>query len=390
MWSFSSADEALNLIYIPTGNATPDLWGGKRRPFDDKYSSSVVALDLTTGRPRWSFQTTHHDLWDYDVPAQPVLVDIPTSRGVLPALVQATKRGDLFVLDRRNGKPIFAVAERPVPQGPAFGDRLAATQPFSSISVRPADLTESQMWGMTPLDQLWCRIRFREARYEGLFTPPGERPTINHPGSFGAISWGGVSIDERRSILISNMSAVPHYIQLIRREQAPPSARYRHDPTSYQWLPMEGTPFVARIRPFVSPLDIPCNQPPWGNLRAIDLRTGRTLWKHSLGTGRDNGPWSHPTHLPIPIGVPSQGGPITTASGLAFIAATADNYLRAFDTATGKELWRARLPAGGQSTPMTYVSPRSGRQFVLVAAGGHPGLRSKRGDFLVAYALPRR
>jgi membrane-bound PQQ-dependent dehydrogenase (glucose/quinate/shikimate family) len=388
-WTFSSADEALNLVYVPLGNPSPDLWGGNRRPFDDRFSSSIVALDLTTGRLRWSFQTVHHDLWDYDVPAQPVLADLPDGRGGFrPALIQATKRGEIFVLDRATGKPIFPVEERPAPQGAAHGDRTAPTQPYSSISVRPPDLTEAQMWGVTPLDQLWCRIAFRKARYEGLFTPPGERPTINHPGSFGSISWGGVTIDESRSILVSNKSAVAHYMQLIPRDKAPESARRRTDPTSYQWLPMENTPYVSRIRPFISPLDIPCNQPPWGNLEAIDLKTGRSLWKRVLGTSIDNGPLGYRTGLGIPIGVPSQGGAITTETGLTFIAATADNYLRAFETGTGRELWKGRLPAGGQATPMTYRSPRTGRQFVLIAAGGHPGLRSLRGDHIIAFALP--
>lgn len=388
MWTFSSVDEALNLIYVPTGNPSPDLWGGNRRDFDDRYSSSVVALDLATGRPRWSFQTVHHDLWDYDLPSQPVLHDIPFPKGTRTALIQPTKRGDIFVLDRRTGEPIVPVVERAVPQRPARGDYLALTQPFSAMSVSPAELTETQMWGITPLDQLWCRIRFRQARYEGPFTPPGERPTINHPGSFGAISWGGVAVDEMRHVLVSNKTSVAYYMHLIARAEAPESARRRQDPTSYQWLPMEETPFVARVRPFVSPLSIPCNQPPWGHLQAFDLTTGRSLWKRTLGTARDSGPLGYATHLPLPIGTPTQGGAIVTASGLTFIAATTDNYLRAFDTLTGEELWRGRLPAGGQATPMTYLSVRSGRQFVVVSAGGHAGMKTRRGDYVVAFALP--
>lgn len=387
VWSFGSVDEALNLVYLPTGNASPDLWGGKRRPYDDLYSSSVVALDLTTGRLRWSFQTTHHDVWDYDVPSQPVLYDIPMPSGVRPALIQPTKQGEIFVLDRRTGEPIVPVEERPVPQGAAPGDWVSPTQPFSAISVRPGDLSESQMWGITPVDQLWCRIRFREARYEGLYTPPGERPTINYPGSFGSISWGGVSIDESRSILISNKNSIAYYMHLVPREQAPESARKRRDPTSYQWLPMEETPYVARIRPFMSPLKIPCNQPPWGHLEAFNLVEARSIWKRTIGTARDSGPWGYPTGLPLPIGTPTQGGAITTASGVTFIAATTDRYLRAFDTQTGEELWRGRLPAGGQATPMTYRA-KSGRQFVVVSAGGHAGMRTRRGDYLVAFALP--
>ncbi|MDB6085568.1 MAG: rane-bound PQQ-dependent dehydrogenase, glucose/quinate/shikimate family [Gammaproteobacteria bacterium] len=388
-WSIASVDESLNLVYVPTGNAAPDIWGGKRRAFDDEYSSSVVALDLTTGRPQWSFQTTHHDLWDYDVPAQPVLFDIPYSGGTRPALIQATKRGDIFILDRRTGIPITPVEERAVPQGAAPGDYLARTQPFSAISVRGPDLLERQMWGITPLDQLWCRIRFRQARYDGLFTPPGEVPTINYPGSFGAISWGGVAVDEPHHLLISNSNSIAYYMQLIPRAQAPESSRTLRGTVSYQWLPMEGTPYVVRIHPFVSPLGIPCNAPPWGQLQAIDLLTGKTLWKHSIGTARDSGLLGYPSGLAIPIGTPAQGGPITTAGGVTFLAATTDNYLRAFDSLTGRELWRGRLPAGGQATPMTFISPESERQFVVVSAGGHAAMNTKRGDYMVAFALPR-
>ncbi|HKU17184.1 MAG TPA: membrane-bound PQQ-dependent dehydrogenase, glucose/quinate/shikimate family [Steroidobacteraceae bacterium] len=390
VWSFGSADEALGLVFVPLGNPSPDLWGGNRREFDERYSSSVVALDVRTGRPRWSFQTVHHDIWDYDIPAQPVLFDIPFPQGARPAVIQPTKPGDIFVLDRRSGEPIVPVEERAVAQGAVPGDRVSPTQPFSALSVRPADLSEQQMWGMTPLDQLWCRLQFRRARYEGPYTPPGEQPTINHPGSFGSVSWGGVTVDESRSILVTNKTSVAYYMQLIPREVAPESARKRRDPTSYQWLPMEQTPYVARIRPFVSPLKIPCNEPPWGHVEAFDLVSAKSLWKRPLGTARDSGPFGWPTHVPLPIGTPMQGGAITTASGLTFIAATTDNYLRALDTQTGKELWRGRLPAGGQATPMTYVSPDSGRQFVVIAAGGHAGMRTRRGDYVVAFALPPR
>jgi quinoprotein glucose dehydrogenase len=389
VWSLSAVDENLNLVFVPTGNASPDIWGGKRRPFDDQYSTAIVALDLATGRPRWTFQAVHHDLWDYDIPAQPVLVDLPIGGETRPALIQITKTGDIFVLDRRTGEPIVPVTECAVPQGAAPGDYTSKTQPFSAMTVRGPPLTEASMWGITPLDQLWCRIRFREARYEGLFTPPGERPTINYPGSIGAASWGGIGIDRSRNILVSNNNSIAYYMQLISRAQAPEETRAIHDPTSYEWLPMEQTPYVARIHPFLGPFDIPCNQPPWGRIQAFDLVTGRSLWNHSIGTARDSGPFGIRTFLPVSIGTPTQGGPITTAGGLTFIAATADNYLRAFDTQTGHELWRGRLPAGGQATPMTFMSPKSGRQFVVVSAGGHPALRTTRGDYVVAFALPK-
>ncbi|MDB5583130.1 MAG: rane-bound PQQ-dependent dehydrogenase, glucose/quinate/shikimate family [Bradyrhizobium sp.] len=388
-WAPFSVDMALGLIYVPTGNPSPDYWGGARRPFDERYGSSIVALELATGRVRWSFQTTHHDLWDYDVPSQPVLVDIPTRGGVRPALVQATKRGDVFILDRRTGEAILPVAERAVPQGGAAGDHVSATQPFSAVSVRTPDLTEASMWGLSPLDQLWCRIQFRSVRYHGIFTPPGATPWIAYPGGFGATSWGGITVDPVRHLIVSNNSSVAFYMRLVPRGAAPGFARQRSNPVRYDWGPMEGTPFVAQIQPLISPLRVPCNQPPWGHVEAIDLASGKVVWRRPFGTARDSGPLGIASHLPVTIGVPSQGGAITTASGLTFIAAAADNYLRALDTRTGRELWRGRLPAGGQATPMTYRSPKSGRQFIVVSAGGHMLLATRPGDYVLAYALPR-
>ena len=397
-WAPFAADPALNLVYVPTGNAPPDWWGAKRRPFDDKYSSSVVALDLDTGRPRWSFQTTHHDLWDYDVPSQPVLVDVPTAAGVEPAVVQSTKRGEIFVLDRRDGHPIFPVTERTVPQGGAPGDRLSATQPFSAISLLPARLSEHDMWGATPLDQLVCRIQFKAARYEGVFTPwTVDKPIIVFPGSLGVVDWGGVAIDEGRKVLVTNSSAIPYRNELMRREEGPPAAQGIHLQTpppgqpqaDYAWSPMVGTPYIAHITGFMGPLGIPCTQPPWGFMQAIDLKSGKLLWKRPIGAAEDSGPFKVASHLPIPIGAPNIGGTIVTAGGLAFNGSTLDRYLRAYDLRNGKELWKARLPAGGQATPMTYVSPKSGRQFVVIAAGGHGGLGTKLGDYVVAFALPQ-
>jgi quinoprotein glucose dehydrogenase len=397
-WATYAADPSLNLVYVPTGNSPPDWWGGRRRPFDDRYSSSIVALDLDTGRPRWSFQTTHHDTWDYDVPAQPVLVDLPTASGTIPALAQATKRGEIFVLDRRNGHPVFPVTERPVPGGGPAGDRLSPTQPFSAISLLPPRLREADMWGVTPLDQLVCRIRFRQSRYEGIFTPwTLDRPDIEYPGSLGVVDWGGVAIDEARKLLIANTSAVPYRNELLRRSEAPPPAqgvRLQTPPpgqpqADYAWSPMIGTPYSAHVAPFMGPLKVPCNQPPWGFLRAIDLKTGKQVWKRPIGSTRDSGPYGIALPFAIPMGVPNIGGSIVTAGGLIFNGATLDQYLRAYDEATGRKLWQARLPAGGQATPMTYISPRSGRQFVVIAAGGHQGLSTRTGDYILAYALPR-
>jgi len=392
-WAPMSVDPALGLIYLPTGNATPDYFGGQRRPFDDLYSSSVVALDIATGTVRWRFQTTHHDLWDYDVPAQPTLVDLD---GV-PALLQPTKRGEIFMLDRRTGKPLAPVEERPVPRSHVPGERASPTQPFSTglPSFAGPRLREADMWGLTPIDQAWCRAAFRKARYEGPLTPPGlDRPSLVYPGYGGGMNWGGVAVDAARGLMLVNSNRFANTVQLLARDEAdrrgirPLSATSAGNAAGA--VAQAGLPYAAEVKPLMSPLGVPCQQPPWGMISAVDLRSRKLLWSQPFGTGADSGPLGIASRLPLRIGVPNTGGAVLTRSGLAFIGATQDHYLRAFAIGSGRELWRARLPAGGQATPMTFRSPKSGRQFVVIAAGGHPGLTpGGLGDHVVAYALPR-
>jgi quinoprotein glucose dehydrogenase len=393
-WAPISADEALGLVYLPMGNSVPDFFGGMRRPFDEDISSAVIALDAETGQLRWRFQTVHHDVWDYDVPAQPTLIDLPTPEGVRHALIQATKRGQIFVLDRLTGKPIKKVTELPVPQdGMAAGERLSPTQPFSTDmpALRSPQFREADTWGISPIDQMMCRIRFVKSAYEGEFTPPTlDHPILYTPGFSGGVEWGGVSIDVDRGIMIVNWNRFASRVDLITRAEAQSRGFRRFDGRglSSPIQPMENTPYAAQVDLiFMSPLAIPCTAPPWGLITAIDLVSGRVVWNKRFGTSRDNGPWYIASRVPLPMGVPNIGGSVTTRSGLVFIAATSERTIRAYDIESGRELWQARLPGGGQATPMTYRSARSGRQFVVIAAGGKPKL-GQSGAKVLAYALP--
>jgi quinoprotein glucose dehydrogenase len=391
-WAPISADETLGLVYLPTGNSTPDYWGAHRSPASERYSSSVVALDAETGAVRWSFQTTHHDLWDYDVASQPTLVDLPVDGRTVPALVQPTKRGQVFLLDRRTGAPLAPVEERPVPQGAAAGDRLSPTQPFSTMpAFDDTRLSETRMWGMTPIDQLWCRIRYRQARYDGPLTPPGVRPIVTYPSYQGGMNWGGVSVDPDRRLMVVNWGRLASYTRLIPRAEADARGIAVPKDGRLQGLgkpvPQAGTPFAVETAPFWSPLMVPCTEPPFGKIAVVDLVTRKVVWERPLGSSRDSGPNGKAWGLALPMGVPNVGGSITTRSGLVFIAATQEAEFRAFDIRSGKKLWAARLPAGGQATPMSFVSPTSGRQMIVLAAGGSFAMKSRMGDWLVAYAL---
>lgn len=380
-WSISSADEALGLVYVPLGNEVPDQWGGNRGENTERFSSSIVALDLDTGELRWVFQTVHHDLWDMDVPAQPSLVDIDTENGPVPALVAPTKQGDIYVLDRRNGKPVLPVREVPAPQGAAEGDWAAPTQPVSALSYEPPMLQGKDMWGATFIDQMMCHIQFHSLRYEGRYTPPSTQGTLVHPGNFGVFNWGGVAVDPVRQMVFSTPAYLPFTSTLIPREDDQQTYVSDSEPHLNENF---GAPFAVELKPFVSPIGLPCIAPPWGYVAGADLRTGKTHWMRKNGTVRDRAP----VPLPLKMGVPSLGGPMLTGGGVAFLSGTLDYYLRAYDTTTGKQLGKWRLPAGGQATPMTYLS-RTGRQMVVVVAGGHGSLGTKAGDSVIAYALPQ-
>lgn len=382
-WSIASADDKRGLIYFPMGNRVPDQLGWYRTPAEEKYSSSVVALHLDTGKVAWVHQFVHHDLWDMDTPAQPTLVDLKTKDGKQPALVIPTKQGDIYVLNRVTGEPIFPVTEEKVPDATTVAkDHASPTQPKPMINFRPPTLKGKDMWGATPIDQMMCRIKFHSYKYEGQYTPPSEQGTIVYPGNFGTFNWGSLAVDPKRQQLF----AMPVYLafvqQLIKKDGSDlgPMNKGEHGVNSNN-----GAPYAVNMHPFMSPLGVPCQEPAWGYIAGVDLNTGKTIYKRVNGTIRDQSP----IPLPIKMGVPGIGGPVITEGGVVFMAAAIDNYFRAYDLKTGKQLWQARLPAGGQATPMTYLNSK-GEQMVLQVAGGHGSIGTTIGDSVIAYKLPSK
>lgn len=394
MWTIASGDDDLGLVYLPMGNSAVDYYGATRSPIENTFSTALVAIDVTSGEVAWHFQTVHYDVWDYDLGSQGTLVDFPAGDGTVPAVVLSSKQGDIYVLDRETGAPLFEVEERPVPGGGVEPENLSPTQPFStyhSLALEP--LEESDMWGMSPIDQLWCRIQFRRASYDGMYTPPTlDRRFIQYPGYNGGSDWGGIAIDSERGIIVANYNDMPNFNRLLTREEADEMGMTAIDqatgPDGPQGDPQLGVPYAIDVNagwrmPWTGLL---CKQPPYGGIRAIELATGRTLWDRPLGTARKNGPFGIPSFLPFDIGTPNNGGAVLTASGLVFIAAATDDLIRAIDIETGETLWQAALPAGGQATPITYEA--DGRQYLAIFAGGHHFMETPIGDTLLAFALP--
>jgi len=393
VWSSMSYDAASNTVFMPMGSSSVDIYGVPRTKLDHTYGASMLALDATTGREKWHFQTVHNDLWDFDLPMQPSFVDFPVGGGkTVPSLVFGTKAGQIYVLDRVTGKPLTNVEEIKVQPANIPGEPYSLTQPLSvgmpQIGVGP--LTEASMWGATPFDQLLCRVAFKSMRYQGLYTAPGTDKSLSFPGSLGGMNWGGLSTDPTSGTIFINDMRLGLWQQMVpqtKEQQGKAGAAGEATNTGMGSVPMKGTPYSVTKDRFLSAFGIPCQTPPFGTLTAVDLKTRKIKWQVPVGTVQDTGPMGIRMGLPIPIGLPTLGGTLATQGGLVFIAGTQDFYLRAFDSHTGREIWKGRLPVGSQGGPMSYRSPKTGKQYVVITAGG-ARQSPDRGDYVIAYALP--
>jgi len=373
-WSTLSVDVDHDLVFIPTGSASPDYFGGIRKG-DNKWANSVVALRASTGEFVWGFQVVHHDVWDYDVAAQPTLF---TWKDGTPAMVINTKMGRVFVLNRLTGAPLLPVEERPAPKSDIAGEESWPTQPASTISLVPEKLSVADAWGKDDKEKEWCAEKIKAARSGEIFTPPSLKGTLVFPSNVGGVNWGSAAYDPQRHLMFVDTNRLPIFVKLIPRSEFE-SARKNAtemDRLRGEFARQTGAPFAMFRTPLLAPSGLPCNAPPWGTIAAVDLFSGKKVWDVPLGS-----------LIPgINTGTITLGGPMVTAGGLVFTAATMDNYLRAFDAETGKELWKYDLPAGGQATPMTYTL--DGKQFVVISAGGHGKLGTKQGDYVIAFTLP--
>lgn len=394
MWTTAVADEELGLVYLPMGNSSVDYYGSNRSDAENEYATSLVALDATNGEEAWHFQTVRHDVWDYDLGSQASLIDYQGT----PAVLLPSKQGDIYILNRETGEPLTPVGElTDLPKGDIEPDYISDTQPISEWhTLRKDPLEEKDMWGFTPIDQLWCRIQFRRANYDGFFTPPStDKPWIQYPGYNGGSDWGSVAVDTDRGIIIANYNDVPNYNRLVPRDEVTSKPINEMETGESGGANAEGAADPQAGSPYGISVNagwrndltgVPCTRPPYGGIRAIDLETGETLWDRPLGTARRNGPFGIPSFLPFDIGTPNNGGSVVTAGGLVFIAAATDNLFRAINIETGETVWSTVLPAGGQANPITYEV--DGRQYVMVSAMGHHFMETPVGDEVIAWALP--
>jgi len=372
-WSTLSVDSKHDLVFIPTGSASPDYFGGLRLG-DNKWANSVVALRASSGEFVWGFQVVHHDLWDYDVASQPTLF---TWKDSTPAVVINTKMGHVFVLNRLTGAPLLPVEERPVPQSDIPGEKSFATQPFSTISLVPEKIALEDLWGKSPEDVKWCQEKLKASRSEGIFTPPSLKGSVVYPGNVGGVNWGSAAYDPQNHLMFANTNRLIAWIKLIPRAEYDAQTKTDQDNRVYgEFGEQKGAAFGLYRTFLFSPGATPCNAPPWGTTAAVDLFTGKIIWNVPLGSFAPG----------QQTGTINLGGPMVTAGGLVFTSAAMDNVIRAFNSENGKELWQFTLPAGGQATPMTYTF--KGKQYVVIAAGGHGKLSTKQGDSVLAFALP--
>ncbi|MCK9799058.1 glucose/quinate/shikimate family membrane-bound PQQ-dependent dehydrogenase [Pseudomonas sp. MAFF 302030] len=390
-WAPMSYDPAMNTLFLPMGSSSTDIYGVERTALDHKYGASILALNATTGEEKWVYQTVHNDLWDFDLPMQPSLIDFAKPDGSkVPAVVIGTKAGQIYVLDRATGKPLTKVEDVPVKASNIPNEPYSPTQPLSvgMPQIGAQHLTESDMWGATPFDQMLCRISFKKMRYDGLYTAPGTDVSLSFPGSLGGMNWGSISTDPVHGFIFVNDMRLGLWIQMIpAQKDAKASSGGEALNTGMGAVPLKGTPYAVNKNRFLSVAGIPCQAPPFGTLTAIDMKTQKVAWQVPVGTVEDTGPLGIKMKMPLPIGMPTLGGTLSTQGGLVFIAGTQDYYLRAYNSANGEEAWKARLPVGSQGGPMTYVSPKTGKQYVVITAGG-ARQSPDRGDYVIAYALP--